>query len=106
MKLAVRTKNRLRSLMADEGFRSMAALAKETGISRNMLYMFERGESSLSAENICKLLWVLDCKFEDLIQYEVESSEPADWDALNDETQAEIRKAKKEYRAKGKRKAG
>ena len=105
IELKVTMKNRLRALMADEGFRSMAVLSEETGISKNMLYMFERGESSLGADNICKLLWALDCKFEDLIQYEVESNEPDTWDALTEETQAEIQQAKREYHSKSKRRA-
>jgi DNA-binding Xre family transcriptional regulator len=98
--LTVKYKTRLQELMAREGFRNMQALADETGISRNMLYMFERGESHLTIPNLIKLLWAFDCRFEDLIQYEVESNEPNHWEDLSDKTQKAILDGRAEYRSK------
>lgn len=100
IRLTVKVKNRLKALMADAGFRSMKALAEETGISQNMLYLFERGEKSLALENICRLLWALDCRFEDLIQYEIDSNEPAHFDALSDEVKAGIEQAEADHQAR------
>ena len=97
MKVAIR--NRLRALMADAGFRSMEALAQETGISKNMLYLFERGKNSLSVDNICKLLWVLDCTFEDLIRYEISTNEPDHWDDLSQDVKEQIKVGREELKS-------
>lgn len=99
VKLDVQYKNRIKALMADNGFQNMESLAKETGISKNMLYIFERGESDLNIVNIIKILYALDCTFEELIQYQVESSEPDSFDDLSDDMKDAFKVAEQEYRA-------
>jgi IS30 family transposase len=79
--------------------------ADETGISRNMLYMFERGESHLTVPNFIRLLWVLGCSFEDFIVYDVVTNEPTHFDALSSETQEKIQAASEEVKNEH-RKAG
>jgi DNA-binding Xre family transcriptional regulator len=93
--------NRIKVRMAEEGFRSVQVLASETGISANTLYAVVNGKhTNLSLENVCKLLWVLDCRFEDLFQYDITSNEPSDTADLSDAVQAGIEAGRREYEAK------
>lgn len=105
IELTVTIKNRLKALMSDAGFRSMQALANETGISRNMLYLFERGTHTLSTENLCKVIWALGCSFDDLIKYEVQSNEPEHWDDLSDDLKDTMLKEEHSYLASKKKRA-
>ena len=74
IELTVKKKNRLRVLMAEEGIKSLKVLSEESGISEHTLYLFEKGKTRLTDDNICRLLWTFQCKFEDLIQYDIESN--------------------------------
>ncbi len=95
--LTVVLKNRIRVLMAENGFKSIQALAAETGISPGTLYGLDNGtHTNLSLENVCKLLWVFNCSFEELFQFEVESNEPLGSDALSDEALAALRETEAE----------
>jgi DNA-binding Xre family transcriptional regulator len=97
MELTVTIKNKLRVQMAEVGCKSLRALEEATGISKNTLHALEKGENTnLKLENVCKLLWFFDCKFEDLFLAEVTSNEPDHWDDLSDETQQKILEAKAE----------
>lgn len=94
--MRVSWKIRLKAIMADMGYRSMKALAADTGISANTLYDFEKG-GNLTLENLLKVLFVLDCSFDELIKADV-IDEPASWDDLSEEEQAAVERALAEKR--------
>ncbi|MGE0201864.1 MAG: helix-turn-helix domain-containing protein [Candidatus Melainabacteria bacterium] len=89
--------NRLKDLMLRAGFRSVRVLSEETGISQNTLFAFIHGKNDLTVPNLIKVLWALDCTFEDLVQYEVVSDEPTHVDDLSDEIKEAIQRARQEY---------
>ncbi len=61
----------LRHLMNQAGYSSLEALSADSGISCSTLYRFEKCERLPLLDNLIKLLYILDCKFEDLICYQI-----------------------------------
>ena len=92
--LTVTFQNRFRDLMVQEGFLSLQEVYEETGIAMETLEALSAGNvADQSNEIVAKLLWLFDCKYEDLFQFEVESDEPNHWNDFSDAMKAEIEQA-------------
>lgn len=101
LNIQVDISNRLKILMAEVGCRSILELARETGISKGTLYNLEQGKNTnLTLENVFKLLWFFDCKFEELFQATINTDEPDSFDALAEDVQETILAGREEYAAR------
>ena len=61
----------LKKLMKDVGFKSVKALAVQTEIGVTTLHNFSIGKANLPIEKLCKLLFALDCTFDELVEYTI-----------------------------------
>jgi len=81
----------LKKLMREVGFKSVKALSVQTEIGVTTLHNFSIGKANLPIEKLCKLLFALNCTFDELIEYTIiDNSDDSDlYEAsLEEESQA------------------
>ena len=89
--ITVTIEHRLRHLMADVGCKSISELARETSIHPNTLRNLDNMKNTnLTLENVSKLLWFFNCKFEDLFVLNFSTNEPDDHESLSDDVKKAI----------------
>jgi transcriptional regulator with XRE-family HTH domain len=57
--------------MREVGFKSVKALSVQTEIGVTTLHNFSIGKANLPIEKLCKLLFALNCTFDELIEYTI-----------------------------------